>query len=397
MATVVCIWEQGSNLGHLGNLRQVALRSIERGHQVWVLAKDLENVHRLFSDLPVHIMQSPVKRTAGDDGKRILQSFSQLIRHSCYRDRKDLKTYVQAWRSVFEVLKPDIVFYDHSPLALVASWGLTFTKVLLGSGFTLPPTETPLFGVFPTVSNTQQQLIKNRQQEQTLLEDIASVYNELDLSGFNQVADIYRQADHVIRLTIPEFDHFGPRPVGGYVGVWPSFGGAELCWSGVKKYKVFAYLQPFVQLPVLLDQLVEANAEVVIYSPSLKQKDRQRLASSLVKFSDDPLDLQSVAGQVDFAITHGNHDTSTQLSLAGTPLLLIPRHQEQQLFSLRLQRLGVGVSSFQDQASYASEINELLNNSSYRENAVALQKKYDASVEAGAGDIINNLLDELQV
>ncbi|MGH1373633.1 MAG: hypothetical protein ACRBBW_16450 [Cellvibrionaceae bacterium] len=394
MATVVCVWEMGSNLGHLGNLKQVAQRAINDGHTAWIVAKDLERVHQVFDGLPVEFLQAPALRTQSS-AHPITLSFSQLIRNTSYRSREDLCTYIRAWRTLFQLIGPDAVFFDHSPLALAASWGLEFKKVLMGNGFTLPPTQTALFGVFPYSEFTEEQFATVRKAEYELLQDLAGVYRRLAISPITQVADIYRQADSIVRLTIAEFDHFGARPVGGYVGVWPSFGGAKAIWKTSNKRRVFAYLQPFEKLPLLLSQLAQAEIEVLVYSPTLNPADRDRLSTPFISFSDEPLDLRQVSESVDFAVTHGNHDTSVQLSLLGIPLMTIPRHQEQYFFSIRHEQQGFGVVCYQDQECYKDAIRTLAEGQESRRKVVSLAQRYGCMVEQGAGALLDEIVAAL--
>ncbi len=394
MAVVACVWEMGANLGHLGNLQQVAQRAINEGHKVWIVAKDLERVNQVFGSLSVQFMQAPVHRSQNSAETETL-CFSQLINNTCYRSREDLCTYVRAWRTLFSLIAPDAVFFDHSPLALAASWGTEFIKILMGNGFTLPPTRTPLFGVFPYAELSEKQSLAVRKAEYELLQNLSDVYRRLAIPPIKQVADIYRQADSIVRLTIAEFDHFGERPIGGYVGVWPSFGGAKAIWKTSNKIRVFAYLQPFEKLPLLLSQLAQAEIEVLVYSPTLDPADRDKLSAPSIRFSDEALDLRHVSETVDFAITHGNHDTSVQLSLLGTPLMTIPRHQEQYFFSIRHERQGFGVMCYQDQACYKGAIQTLVEGQDCKRKVMFLRQRYGGRVEQGAGSLLDDIVAKL--
>lgn len=378
MANVVCTWELGANLGHLANLKQVAAIAIAKGHDVWMIVRDLRQAHVVLGDLPVRLLQAPVKHNVATPSFDHMLCYSQLIRHYSYSDRHELLGYIRAWRDLFTLIKPDVVFYDHCPVALIASLGERFKKVVIGSGFTLPPTQTPLFGVFPTTqssdSNTQLMITAER----ALLEDVAFCLGVLKLGKITQVADIYRQADDIVRLTIPELDHFGPRPRGRYVGIWPSFGVALAQW-GEGATKAFAYLQPFKGLPVLLRELAAEQVSTLVYSPKLAAVERQKLSSQWIQFTDQPLDLNTVAGEISFAITHGNHDTTAHFLLNGVPQLVIPRHQEQLFLSLQYTKQGLGRMAFQDQPSYQQDIRALLDGDEFRHKSRVIQARYGGS------------------
>lgn len=395
MANVVCVWELGANLGHLGNLRQIAVRGLATGHNVWLIAKDLANVHTVFENLPVRVLQAPVRQKVSAIVADEMLCFSQLISHYSYQSQDDLKTYLAAWDSLFTLIEPDVVFYDHSPLALAASWRFHFKKILIGNGFTLPPTQTPLFGVFPGAGKTKAQVTQIQLAERELLKDLIEVLPPRDVERPHQVADIYRQAEHIIRFTVAELDHYGERPIGDYVGVWPSFGRSILTWKTNSRHKVFAYLQPFPQLPQLLRELESAGIDVVLYCPRLSPVDQQKLETPAVSFFNSPADLRAVAEEVDFAITHGNHDTSVQLSLLGVPLLTIPRHQEQLFFALKHKSLGLGVVAYQDQPSFSSFISQMLDGDQYRNKAQALAYKYRHECVLDPFQVIDQILEKL--
>lgn len=395
MANIVCIWELGANLGHLGNFKHIALKGLAAGHNVWLVARDLANVHEVFENIPVRVLQAPAQRRSPLAKLEDIQSFSELIANSCYRNSRDLLTYLSAWKSIFDLTKPDLVFYDHSPLALAASWGFSFKKALVGNGFTLPPLRTPLLGVFPDL-NRIQVTTKLEASEAKLLKDISECFERLNYPPVRQLADIYRQADHVVRLTIPELDHFFERPIGPYVGVWPSFGCAKAKWNDTKTYKVFAYLQNFKGLPRLLEQLASSDIEVLVYCSALSSEEKKQLSSTCISFIADPVDLFQVAESAHFGITHGNHDTTVQLSLLGLPLMTIPRHQEQFFLAVKHRELGLGEVALQDQSSFSTEITKMINNTAYRKRALALRDKYSASGTLSPGSAIDNILIELQ-
>ena len=394
MAKVVCVWELGENLGHLSNLKAVAERALAKGHQVWIIAKDLSRSDVVFHGLPVRLLQAPHKLKSSTTNIEGMQCYSQLIRRYCYDTREELQAYLAAWRSLFDLIKPDLVFFDHSPLALAASWGRDYKKIVMGSGFTLPPTETPLFGVFPTLKKEESALQKVRSAELQLLNDLTLCLQNYSSDSIKQVADIYRQADLVLRLTIPELDHFGRRPKGEYIGIWPSHGTYVPTWQGAGRFKVFAYLQPFTGLPKLLSEFFRQGAEVIVYCPGLKRDDREKLAHSQLQFIDTPANLDILASQIDIAVTHANHDTSVLLTLRGVPLLTIPRHQEQLFFALAHARHKLGVMAYQDQQSYSEPIRHLLSNHGYRERSLALGKKY--RLQGLAGTRVDEILADLE-
>ena len=59
MARVLCVWEMGSALGHLANLRPFVEAACGAGHQVTLAAKELQNIDAVLSGLPMTLFQAP--------------------------------------------------------------------------------------------------------------------------------------------------------------------------------------------------------------------------------------------------------------------------------------------------------------------------------------------------
>ena len=52
---------------------------------------------------------------------------------------------MQAWRSLFDAIAPDLLLADHAPTALLAARGRPgLRRALIGSGFFQPPAQQPL-------------------------------------------------------------------------------------------------------------------------------------------------------------------------------------------------------------------------------------------------------------
>ncbi len=397
MAKVMCVWELGGNLGHLACLRRFAVMALEQGHEVYMVLRELQNGPKVLGDLPVHYLQAPFKHGGGVANTQRLLCYSQLIRQYCFTDAEELRVYASAWRELFSAVSPDLVIYDHSPTALIASWGLGFKKAIVGSGFMTPPTERPFFGVFPDVPRDNEHLSIVARAEATLLKDINKGLHLIDKEAteVGQMAELYRQVDMVFRTTLEELDHFGAREGARYLGCGKSFAQQLPQWPKKGKFKVFAYLQNFKGLPRLLEELQALKVGVLIYGRDFPDRLVSKYASDYLNFSRKPVDLNAVARQADIAITHCNHDTVLQFLMAGVPQLLIPRHQEQLFLALRLKQLGCALTAFQDQSSFRGELQALMQSDSYSQEASNIGQKYQAFSMDQSNDYIAATMAEL--
>ena len=59
MATVLCVWEQGGNLGHLSNLRLPIEIALELGHRVVLAARELHRVPEALAGLRIELLPAP--------------------------------------------------------------------------------------------------------------------------------------------------------------------------------------------------------------------------------------------------------------------------------------------------------------------------------------------------
>ena len=81
-----------------------------------------------------------------------------------------------------------------------------------------------------------------------------------------------------------------------------------------------------------------------------------------------------VLKQIDLFITHGGMNSSSEALYNGIPLIVVPQMAEQPVVAARVEELGAGINLIEKQT--ANDIKEaveaILNNSSYKENAIKI-------------------------
>lgn len=374
MATVLCVWEQGGNLGHLSNLRQPIEIALELGHRVVLAARELHRVPEALAGLRIELLPAPFKQNVQPADQSAFLSFTHILARQCFSTVAELESYLRAWLCIFDLVKPDLVLYDHSPTALVASHGRSFKKVALGSGFYNPPGPAPgaPFAPFSTTTLTPEVLTRLAADEAQVLGMVNQARVQLALAPLAALADLYHQLDVRLFLTWPELDHFGARPGQRYLGNQTLATHQLAKWPGVSGPKVFGYLQNMPSLEALLRDLRASGVRALLWVSDLPPKLRQAYSSERLQFLDQLVDMNSVGAQADWAISHSNHSTVGTLMMAGLPQLLIPRHQEQLLMARRLVAQGCALLAYQDQPGFAKEINAFLTNPALRTNAATL-------------------------
>ncbi|MGR8922024.1 MAG: hypothetical protein ACU85V_20600, partial [Gammaproteobacteria bacterium] len=371
MARAFFAWELGQGLGHLARLRPMMERLLARGHDVTLAARELANVHRVLGELPVTVLQAPLCRRELGRQELATQSFGQVLRNCGYHDADTLATLIAAWKHLMALVGAELVIVDHSPTAMLAAAALELPVIAFSSGFTHPPTGSPL-GVFEPVpdASTRAGLLAT---DEALKANVNRALERVGGAPLDTLADLYGRADDVFLFTVPAFDHFGRRAGANYCGVVESFGDVVAPrWPGDGAPKLFAYLKPHPGLPQFLDLLARLRVNVLVYHNNLPAQLVERFDGDTMRFTREPVDLRAVAEQATLAVVNANLTTSFRLLTNGLPLLLVPLHAEQLLLVRRLAGTGaVGAARLDHGQALERQLRAMLGGSSYAEAARA--------------------------
>lgn len=338
---VLCVWELGNNLGHLTNLRMFIDEALERGHRVTVVCRYLAHVSAVLDVARVSLMQSPVILKKAQ--KTPVLSYAHMLHRASFSSESELEILTRAWRYIFDMVQPDLVIYDHSPTALIASLGQDWKKWVIGSGYLIPKTSDGLWGVLQSQTELDRQTVDTlRQYERSLLNVINQNQRKFDAPGLGSCDQLYRQADETLLLTLPVLDHFGYRKDARYLGFKNVPFGAQPSWPDGSGPRVFAYLNAFDNLDRLIDAALSVGCRLVLYGREFTEEFAARYRSK-ISISAVPLDITAVLRDADFVINHGNHGTVATTMNAGVPQLCIYTSLEQKILAERLVVSGGGV------------------------------------------------------
>ena len=78
MARILCAWEMGMGFGHLSNLKPVIDAALNAGHEVFLAAKDLPNVYKVFREGTIGVFQAPYRFRPSRRSVRY-NSYTQLV------------------------------------------------------------------------------------------------------------------------------------------------------------------------------------------------------------------------------------------------------------------------------------------------------------------------------
>lgn len=139
MATILITWELGSGLGHVSPLQPVVDALALQGHRVVVALRQVSHATMVFQHPNVRIVQAPYLAQRIPCPFKLQCNFAHILHNIGFNDVRELRARTTAWETLYEFVNPDVIVFDHSPTALLASWQRQVARLTIGTGFTCPP------------------------------------------------------------------------------------------------------------------------------------------------------------------------------------------------------------------------------------------------------------------
>jgi len=370
MRKVLLAWEIGEAYGHVSRFQPIAAELIKRNADVSLAVRDLSRVADIFRELPVQLWQAPSKNSRIRNPKVTIQTFPHLLHNSGFESPAELFSMVNAWRSIFDFVKPDVVVCDLAPVALLAAQLLGIKTAQIGTGFCCPPAISPLPALYAHQANSG-----NLHEEETLIDNtISIVAKKINSSKICSYVDLLRNTNKTILATYPELDHYPSRSESDYRGVW--FPEGEYCehFTNHGSKKVFVYLKGVPGTLELLKLLDCWELDTLAFIDRFDQANN--LAFKNVKLAESRVDLSIVTQHADLAITHGGHGVSAQFLTAGVPVLALPLHYEQAITATRINEQKLGAyANLTNVVALEASLGRLLFDATFRNNAIEFAKR----------------------
>ncbi|GEM_PF-5515450 len=406
---VIC-WELGAGLGHLNPIYQVAEELIRRQYDVWVLCKDLGSVHRVFKNVAadpdtrrgtdgkpgpevgagskagLQILQGPNLSPLAPQQAKSALCFADLLWTVGYHNPQQLKTVVMAWRALFDLIAPDVVFYDHSPTALLASADYSFKKVYLGSTFSCPPSSYPM-GLFDPAAMQQA-----KAAEDQVMDVINSVNDSLGLPEIKQLQNLFDYYDYKIFTTVPNLDHYRGREVSKdefFVSVDSFHVEKQVEWPAAGKTKVFGYLKSGQYLKKVLSYLIKSQCCTCLYIDG-RFEIKQALPPN-IKLINYPVSMPSVVESADVVLSNANLNTVIYLADKPVKQMVIPLSVEQGMLARTLVEKKLAAWLNPDTAASVEELTESV--ISGNKFVVGKAERDGVGEQKSAGELLGLALD----
>ncbi|CAG0988694.1 hypothetical protein BURK1_02150 [Burkholderiales bacterium] len=346
MAQILFAWELGSGLGHAGRLVPLANELARRGHGVALSLLDLVGTHSMLREFPHPCLQAPVL-LHGRVPIRDPMSLAEILQGCGYHDAHTLEALVRGWRDTLACARADLLVADYAPTALLAARTLRIPSVSAGLGFEMPPIGRPLPSLRPWEPVAPGRLEAAEAHVVRTAGRVLQRYGSPPLAegwqlfaGGRSLLCEWPELDCYARGALPAGERWHGRGFhagGGEAPRWPEGGGP----------RVFAYLKgAHPDVPAVLRALAARGCRTLCFMPDVESGKPAPVVDASIRYSDGPVDLASVLRECDLAVCHAGGGTVAQSLLAGVPLLLMPRQNEQGLNALGVVRMRAGVAAF---------------------------------------------------
>jgi UDP:flavonoid glycosyltransferase YjiC (YdhE family) len=377
--TALLCWEIGEALGHITNLRTIALALKSKGYRCVFALRDLTYAFEILYDEGFEIFQAP-RSSASVTGMKSMASYAELLMLFGFLNSKVLSGQLLAWQSLFRVINPELLILESAPSAMLAARGLHIPTIIVSNGFGCPP-DSEIWPAFP--GSQRFPVERLRASEQSVIRVANQAATSLSIPPLEHLGQLYPTSNTYI-AALPELDHY-PRSSANYLGSlamtdrgvnpqWPvRLGNQDL--EGEPK-KIFAYLKAdYSGLEIVLEALAKANVQTVAFIPGLSELLQKKWNIANLWISTQPIHVDQALSESDLFIGHGGSLIQPVL-LAGVPLMLLPMQTEQLIMSEMAQKLGVAALCQVDSiATFKKLFKRTLEDANLKSNARAFAKR----------------------
>lgn len=370
-APILLATELGNGQGHLAPIGAIITHLASRG-QPRVLAThqpetaEVMGLHRYAPILPVPV------GTAGVQSVPIQASYASLLHNCGWHGAAALAGRLRAWCSLMQLSGAWAVLVDHAPTALLAARVLGLPAAAMGTGFCLPPLQSP-FPAYPVVPAREQRL---RDNESRVLMVVNGALAALGAEPLPALQSLFDGVELGLK-TYPELDHYGIERGARYLGLQDFSSGLAANWGESREPRLFAYLRAGEGLEALLAALQASRAQVLVRLADVPLEKVARYQRPGMRITDSNIWLRQAVETCDAFVSSGSHGAVAEALLAGKPCLIQYSHTEQRLMAERVTALGVGLGlASNQQESYGPAVRQLLDDPSLHQAAQQFAARY---------------------
>ncbi len=364
-------WELGAGYGHLATLRPIIEGLSDQGYAVWFAARDVCRASETLGDLPIEFLQAPYKTSYASP--TAIFTFPQILARVGWDDERHLHALVSSWTHLFDLARPELLVFNHSPAAMLAARGREVKRVVAGTGFEIPPFDSPMQVLRTWEKHDAREL---HAEEASILERANKVLQSRDGTPLASISQLYAACDECLLLTLPELDPYQREDDPSYFGNCSMVKGVLPQWPSQVGRKIFMYLKPFRGMNELLSAIVKSGQPCLCCIDGDVTPFKARFSAKNLHITSELYDMQTVAEECDMAIHSAGHGTTFTLLLAGKPSLLVPNHLEQLLTARRVEAWGAGLAVEPGTRDFEPLLQRLLHEDEIKQAARRFAEKY---------------------
>lgn len=396
MSSILICWELGSGLGQITQIQQVIDHYQDKGHTIWLAARDTSVIRPLITNPAINLIAAPFADSNHqvENGRGAVTGYANLLQRSGYYRDDALNGLVEAWQNLITLIRPELLIINHSPTAVLASRNLKIATVAVGSSFSIPADSSPL-AVFSRNHDAKEKALA---QERQVLRTINTVCLKQKIKPLHSLADMFETVEHIVFQNHCELDHYGQRSNQqarriSYVSSQPPAFSQPAIFPHYEGPKIFCYLKATTELATILQALKMIRCSAIVVCPGLSEIAQHKYRAKHIIFHQSPVNMQEALLKSDIAITHAGESIVNQFLQQGKPVCVLPMSVDQLMVSRKIKELNAGAVLNTSTVETAIESIQRSYSRSAQDSARLFYYKYQ---DFKAGDALQKELDYIE-
>lgn len=331
MARILLGWELGANRGHAVRLAGLAEALRAHGHEIVFAVRRLDAMRvQKVPDAP--IWQAPVSPRMLAGGSRatgVPAGMAEILARLGMDDADIVAAVMEAWRTLFSAIRPDVVIGDFAPFLLLAARGRV-ASVSVGTGFSTPPATMETFPALVDKALTMDQA--------GLCRTVNTALAEVGDPPIAALPAVFA-ADRPIVATFTELDPYaaareGPLALPESIDPGISAGNGD---------EVFVYMPELVPVDApLWAGLAQSGLRIRVHVALSSAETQAAVGRHGFIVEPEPIPFARIAERSRLVLSHGGHGIICAGLAAGIPHIVCHYDVEKITHGVALARAGLG-------------------------------------------------------
>ena len=381
-ARILFACELGAGLSYGYRIASFARSLAMAGCETHVVVPSTIRIRHAFDEGGTFFHRPPSLRGSGGQG--YADSYADILLRCGWSNPDKLSSALKAWGQGLRRIAPNLVVAEFAPVAMLAARIAGIPVIAIGTGYTLPPSETPM--PFTQAWNTPAPGRLDAVEREALTAINAALAG-LDTKQLPHVASLFDTRANLL-CGFPELSHYPQQELQPWIGpIYQDSTAERPDWPNHNGDRVFAYLNPaHPHFGALLQAVTLRRLPTVLHAPGLTLPVFGAIAREIgggvpesVSLQQSPVCLKTALTECDVVVCHGVGTLSAALA-AGKRVLHLPSHLEQDMVFHRVAvgKLGTGVPRLASSARVGAALDDLLTNNEFAHRAALFAERHKA-------------------